>query len=355
MTSVSVATSPCIPKRSWQTRVGLIPKETVGHHAELDGWRGLAILLVLFSHFFHTNVLFDMEMGRLGVNIFFVLSGVLMGNILFVKRTDLKTFYQRRFSRVFPLFWLYVFSVYGIGSLMGSPETGNILHTLSFTRTYAADALWGVELPIGHLWSLSAEEHAYLLMSVLTFLFFRPTSAAIGLLILGTLSIASHYLMVVHAPEINQARLHTENNLAWIFLPASYAMLKHHVARFVKPLMVWLAFAVGVACYSNAAPWYASFLLAPWCLAFVVNHLEDAGQWALTLLSMPLLRVVGLWSFSIYIWQQPFYSLWIAPQNYPFIESVIAFFLSIAAGALSFYCFENPIRRKINKHWTGEK
>ena len=66
----------------------------------LDGWRGIAIAMVLISHF-----LGDLgSYGRMGVDVFFVLSGLLMANILFVKRMPLSKFYKRRFSRVFPVF-----------------------------------------------------------------------------------------------------------------------------------------------------------------------------------------------------------------------------------------------------------
>ena len=46
----------------------------------LDGWRGIAILLVLMEHFFGVR---EINVGRMGVDVFFVLSGMLMSNILF--------------------------------------------------------------------------------------------------------------------------------------------------------------------------------------------------------------------------------------------------------------------------------
>jgi len=70
------------------------------HIPALDGWRGLAILIVLTGHFGGYRVLPDL--APTGVNLFFVLSGRLMAEILFVRKTPLGPFFFHRFSRVYP-------------------------------------------------------------------------------------------------------------------------------------------------------------------------------------------------------------------------------------------------------------
>ena len=64
-----------------------------------DGWRGIAISMVLCGHFYDIKWLWE---DRMGVDIFFVLSGMLMSIILFDKRQSLKDFYIRRLSRIYP-------------------------------------------------------------------------------------------------------------------------------------------------------------------------------------------------------------------------------------------------------------
>jgi peptidoglycan/LPS O-acetylase OafA/YrhL len=76
------------------------------HLLYFDGWRGIAILLVLVAHFNHAPV------GGIGVTIFFALSGVLMTRILFIQGTPLNVFYRRRAARILPAFWLYVLLVF---------------------------------------------------------------------------------------------------------------------------------------------------------------------------------------------------------------------------------------------------
>src|SRR5579872_1267137 len=74
----------------------------------LDGWRGLAILVVLVAHFGHLE---STNLGLFGVELFFVLSGLLMARILYEQRMPIGEFYRRRIARIFPLFYLFVFTI----------------------------------------------------------------------------------------------------------------------------------------------------------------------------------------------------------------------------------------------------
>jgi peptidoglycan/LPS O-acetylase OafA/YrhL len=88
---------------------------------ELDGLRGLAILLVLIVHFisqegstaphsFPSYLQRIVAMGWTGVDLFFVLSGFLIGGILMDVRspTYFRTFYIRRFFRIVPIYYAWI-------------------------------------------------------------------------------------------------------------------------------------------------------------------------------------------------------------------------------------------------------
>jgi peptidoglycan/LPS O-acetylase OafA/YrhL len=139
------------------------------HVPHLDGWRGLAIVLVLFSHFVDTEL---QRTGGFGVLLFFVLSGFLMSQLLFIKKVDLKDFFVRRFSRIAPTFWLYTLTI-AVYAATVQPSIyrvpfGEIASTLTFLRTYipADRNIWADQWPIGHLWSLNVEEHFYVFLAV---------------------------------------------------------------------------------------------------------------------------------------------------------------------------------------------
>jgi len=124
----------------------------------LDGWRGLAISFVLIAHFLPKT---GIDLGRMGVDIFFVLSGLLMSKILFVKRVPLTTFYKRRISRIFPVFLIYL-SIISLSSYIMelSSEHENYFYSLFFLRHYlpATPTMWNTGIPIGHLWSVSVQD-----------------------------------------------------------------------------------------------------------------------------------------------------------------------------------------------------
>ncbi len=311
----------------------------------LDGWRGIAILFVLLSHFFTNDF---MDMGRLGVDVFFVLSGLLMGKILFIKKTNLRIFYIRRFSRVYPVFFIYVISIYFIYWLYNdSTPLVHIIPTLFFLRTYLPSeiGIYQASIPIGHLWSLNVEEHAYIIMSFLTLIFVKSIRSAYSLISLAFVS-QLIFLMYVYniMPEPNDPEIRTETVVTYIFYSAGYRLLLENYPLKVPEYMPILAFFAAIVCYLNLTPWWCNFF-PPILLAFTVNHLGTTYKTVQKMLSFVVLQRLGMYSFSIYLWQQPFYKL----QEY-FIPGMSLFF-AIIVGIMSFYLIENPVRYWINKRW----
>ena len=80
------------------------------HFDYLDGWRGLAIGFLLLGHFSPVR---GLDLGTFGVNLFFVLSGLLMAGLLFIQKTPIDVFYKRRISRIVPaLFFFLCFIIF---------------------------------------------------------------------------------------------------------------------------------------------------------------------------------------------------------------------------------------------------
>ena len=321
--------------------------------AYLDGWRGMAILLVLVSHFLQLKAV---DVGRLGVDIFFVLSGMLMANILFIKRVDLATFYKRRFSRIFPAFFVFVTSISLASWLFSlSGEHANYLYNLLFLRAYWPEdqGMWYTGLPLNHLWSLHVEEHAYLVLSIITLIPLIRRFPWLAILALGLLSIALQYFFVLY-PDLAARDQHLRSEIAasFIMLSAAYCLVRHHVARFVPGWLPLLTLALAFVCYSEWSPhWSARWALAPFLLAFTVNHLDRIPALWRRLLSLRPLRLLGIWSFSIYLWQEPLAYYGVARDEFFSAWGAILMLCSIALGAASFYWIENPARRYINERW----
>ena len=318
----------------------------------LDGWRGVAIALVLISHFFPVS---GIDLGRMGVDVFFVLSGMLMSNILFIKRVELSTFYKRRISRIVPIFFIFVSTVYCLSYFFGSSEDyKNYLYTLFFLRTYfpVEPGLWDTGLPIGHIWSLNVEEHCYILLSSLTLFAVFRRKEYIPLFILGGSSILLNYFYTKF-PSIAPADYHlnTEVVASHLLISSGYFLIKHRVDKYVPSWLPVITFILSLMCYHSMAPWFAPWLISPFLLAFTVNHLNSIPPFIKVVLEYKPLRLLGLWSFSIYLWQQPIYSFGIKSGEVFNFAGPVLFTASVIIGASSFYLLENPIRRYINNKW----
>ena len=102
-----------------------------GRIPELDGLRGMAILLVLVGHYFSVPGVgaasllngYWFRLGWTGVDLFFVLSGFLIGGILLEVRDSpnyFKTFYARRFFRIIPLYYAWILLYMVLAALGGT-------------------------------------------------------------------------------------------------------------------------------------------------------------------------------------------------------------------------------------------
>src|SRR6202162_2023030 len=158
----------------------------VGRIAEVDGLRGLAILLVLFFHYVTAMsaphhplwALVTTSTGLFwsGVDLFFVLSGFLIAGILIDSpgsRQYFKTFYARRVHRIFPLYfgWLALFYL-GIFLHADSRLGSHIFHSdlplwlYPLFQQNNGSFLLNVEPPLwmAMSWSLAVEEQFYLIL-----------------------------------------------------------------------------------------------------------------------------------------------------------------------------------------------
>jgi peptidoglycan/LPS O-acetylase OafA/YrhL len=133
------------------------------HIKSLDGIRGVAILSVFL---FHAGLFAP---GWIGVQLFFVLSGFLITNILLKEKSRplspyLVRFYWRRSLRIFPLYFLFVLIAFIVYALTAQPSRLSqdwpylITYTVNFARLRNAD----IDANFVHLWSLAVEEQFYL-------------------------------------------------------------------------------------------------------------------------------------------------------------------------------------------------
>ena len=95
--------------------------------------------------------------------------------------------------------------------------------------------------------------------------------------------------------------------------------------------------------------WIAQVILSPFLLAFTVNHLAQTPVFFRNALASTPLRLLGISSYSVYLWQQPFYEYC---QNFYYHQlgfNLLFLLMALILCNLLFYCFENPLRTYLNK------
>lgn len=148
--------------------------------AQLDFLRAAAIILVIGNHsaicppeassFFNKLTTLWYRGGWAGVDLFFVLSGFLIAGLLFneyKKRgdIDIKRFLVRRGFKIYPAFWFLMLTTFLVSISSGEAiYRGGFLGELLFIQNYYPK-IWN------HTWSLAVEEHFYIFLSLLFFVF----------------------------------------------------------------------------------------------------------------------------------------------------------------------------------------
>jgi peptidoglycan/LPS O-acetylase OafA/YrhL len=326
------------------------------HLSHLDGWRGVAILTVLASHFIPT---FD-QFGNMGVAIFFVLSGYLMSDLLFIKKVPLPYFFIRRASRIFPAFVFFfiamIFYANWIQTVKYSPSLIEILSTLTFLGTYIPDNvnIWANTWPIGHMWSLNVEEHSYLWLA-LGVVITRGARFKSHVTIFLLLSVAATILFLIiyrawPPSGASKWELRTECAAIGLLAAAAYRIFLHFDFFQLKiKVPKWaplLAICIAIIAFSKFSPVFIKQIIGPLMLAFAVNHIEYTFNWFRSMLSNSVLAWFGTCSFSLYLWQQPFY---LASTYNHEMSRVSALLLALIFGTISYYLLENPSRLFLNK------
>lgn len=180
-----------------------------GRMPALDGLRGIAILLVLAhgfdviqtTHGFGHAVDLALDLGWIGVQLFFVLSGFLITGILLDTRTHsgyYKKFLVRRVLRIFPLYYATLFVAYFIAPHVVYVPPGHGDHQIwlwTYLENFAAPFGRG-EPVFPHFWSLAVEEQFYIIWPLVVWVVARRGVLATGTVLVALAIAARVYVRV---------------------------------------------------------------------------------------------------------------------------------------------------------------
>jgi len=341
------------------------------YRPEIDGLRAIAVSSVLIYHANFTILGVDLlPGGYLGVDIFFVISGYLITNIIL---NQLKSgnfsiihFYERRIRRIFPaLLVVLIFSSFAASRILIGDSlkdyfgslTAAVLSLSNFwfwlSDNYFTDE--SSTKPLLHTWSLGVEEQFYVILPILLIFLYRYAPNKIGHAIIGLAS-ASLVVSQLGSTLFPSANFFLLPSRAWELMAG--AALAHFLPRkphrYIIPFRSALpAIGIGIVLTSmilfNSETSHPSFLtLLPVIGTMLFIHYSNSQDTISRILSAPIPRFVGLISFSLYLWHFPifaFATVYMEPygaittaQKIPLLMTTFA--LSVG----SYYLVEKPAR-----------
>jgi|tagenome__1003787_1003787.scaffolds.fasta_scaffold20982130_3 peptidoglycan/LPS O-acetylase OafA/YrhL len=308
---------------------------TLRHRNDVQGLRAVAVLIVIASH---ASVPY-LDGGFVGVDVFFVISGFLISQLLFREversgRVSIPSFYARRARRILPAATLVTLvTIVASAVWLSAIDLLEVCKDAVWTVFFAANirfAAVGTDYfaqdqppsPLQHYWSLSVEEQFYLVWPALLLVLVlvsrrRALPRRLVLAVLALLTAASFTWSVVYTASDPLAAYFSTLARVWeLGFGALIALVATRIAARWSGLLRGLVCSAGLvliaaAClfYSDATPFpgYAAALpVVGSALVLLAGAGGQATQPApIRALGVRPMRTVGDWSYSLYLWHWP--------------------------------------------------
>jgi peptidoglycan/LPS O-acetylase OafA/YrhL len=335
----------------------------------LDGVRGIAVLLVMWFHYFQinnneynkwVNLLSKLSvLGQTGVDLFFVLSGFLITRILLSAKKGkgfFVNFYMRRFFRIVPLYFLFLCVYYFWDPLTLHPESFSWRETWPWWLSVQNIAIafhWPSYGP-NHYWSLAVEEHFYLVWPLLVYLVSKRRLKWY-LISFIALSLLLRVYMLKAGGDVFYFTFTRLDAISMGALLALFEIPIMHDAVRSKRIFTWglLFSAVPLVCIfiafsGKGVAWVQSlkYTLTGLFYSSLVGYVLCLGEGAIqrNLLVSETLRFIGKISFGLYVWHQLCFSLVREKCLYSglSISLFVSFSISMIVAYLTYVCWEAP-------------
>lgn len=342
------------------------------YRADIDGLRAVAIASVVLFH------LTDYASGGyVGVDVFFVISGFLITQIIHDEitagRFSIAVFYERRIRRIFPALFVVLAVTTVVGTIILLPnELAVFGRSLAATTLFVSNIFFLSQAsyfdaaeatkPLLHTWSLAVEEQFYLLFPLFLivihnvfksrYLLCTWIFAGLSLLLsVGLVSAdpaAAFYLAPARAWELLAGCL-----IALGAFPAS----PHRVIRETLGFAGMGLIVVSVFLYSRGTPFPGLAAVPPAIgAALVIYSGAQRDTLVARLLGVRPVVFLGLVSYSLYLWHWPIiaFSRLALGRDFTKPEELCVIVASLAAATLSWRYVEQPLRRRgTGIAWAG--
>ena len=367
------------------------------YRPDIDGLRAVAVISVIL---FHLNSSW-LPGGFLGVDIFFVISGYLIGGILFrelsTKTFSLKNFYLRRMRRILPAFFAVVIVCLLVGMFLmipGSNESTSLKQIALSSLFFAGNLFCSLKggyfatstemQPLNHLWSLAVEEQFYLIYPLVLWGILRLVKSFFGkkyvfilsafFLALIIISFSLAFLPVYFRGSVVTAYYLPHLRFGELLMGAGYSIILHTIGTKTEPINSIVKvktnhlFSSSITCnllgfasfclllatlilpFPKHVPWFPGFAAIIPCIATIgiihsgLSHHSRISK----ILSHSITVYIGKLSYSLYLWHWPVlaFSRYILQKPLSLMQIFYCMLLCLCLSVLSYYMIENRFRRK---------
>ena len=330
----------------------------------IQSLRALAAILVLI---YHADLL---PGGYIGVDIFYVISGYLITNLLLREIQDrgslaFSEFYARRFKRLLPASFIVVLTTGAIGwAFLPSTYRAEFGRDLIAASTYISNflfALWNADYqnlgstpsPFIHFWSLAVEEQFYLFWPIIVLVLFKirgRKGVFYGILAIATLSFIFSLYLTARAPVWSFYILPTR---AWelsIGALILFTSMRIKERIFTRPQWGFLALILIIAValiFNESTPFPGTAALFPVTATALLLLSRDKWPPFMDRFSrLSIVQWLGKISYPLYLWHWP---VLVIPEihlsrNLNTFELVLAIFLILLLSDITHRFIEEPLR-----------
>jgi peptidoglycan/LPS O-acetylase OafA/YrhL len=337
------------------------------YRTDIDGLRAIAVLAVILYH----AEIPGFAGGYVGVDVFFVISGYLITQLLAGSaekplRSGLRNFYIRRARRILPaLFATSLIVAVTAAAILLPWDLATLGRYLAATPVFWTNVTaWvtgggyfgskAAHVPITHFWSIAIEEQFYLFYPITFALIgkYLPRHQRLALITLATASFAVCVWGSYHAHAANYFLAPSrawELLLGGVLATSGQRSLKSQMANELLAVAALVTLAFGTYWYGPTIRYPGLYAIAP-CAASAILIQTGRQQSTLVgkLLSLRPFVFTGLISYSLYLWHYPVLLL----ASYYFLQEFHGFQLGMLIASIyilavaSWKWIEMPIRRR---------
>lgn len=336
------------------------------YRPEIDGLRALAVLPVIF---FHAG--FEVfQGGFVGVDVFFVISGYLIASLIFKEISNnqfsLLSFYERRSRRLLPALFMVMFcSLILSWQILSPSDLKSFGQSLFAVSLFSSNILFWLQSgyfdaaaelkPLLHTWSLAVEEQYYIFFPLFMIIFWKKGFKLI-IFLLVLIFIASLSLAQWGAYYYPDATFYLLPARIWelllgVFVATFLRNKGFYSSRITNQIFSLLGFSLiifAIVYLKKSTPYPSLYALIPTLGTVFLIIFTTSGTLIYKLFTSRPLVLIGLISYSAYLWHQPLFAF-LRHRLMTEPSEIILFTICIFSLVLAFFTWkfiEQPFRNK---------